>query len=218
MTKASKPGKPGASANVLPLTRKPGEAEADTLARCALQPSIRAAITARAFASSLGGETIDLGAMITALNDQATAAQHGDLGRAEDMLIAQAHTLDAIFNELARRAARNMGQYLNAADTYLRLALKAQSQCRATLEALATIKNPPIVYARQANIAAGPQQVNNGVPAKDARTRENESAQSELSGPSHELLPDTRATTHAVGGNPPLEAVGAFNRAEDAGR
>jgi len=42
--------------------------------------------------------------------------------------------------------------------------LKAQSQCRATLEALAAIKNPPIVYARQANIAAGPQQVNNGVP------------------------------------------------------
>jgi hypothetical protein len=45
----------------------------------------------------------------------------------------------------------------------MRLALKAQSQCRATLEALANIKNPPVVIARQANFAAGPQQVNNSV-------------------------------------------------------
>ena len=43
----------------------------------------------------------------------------------------------------------------------MRLALKAQGQCRATLETLATIKNPPVVFARQANIAQGPQQVNN---------------------------------------------------------
>ena len=51
---------------------------------------------------------------------------------------------------------------MQAAETYVRLALKAQAQCRATLETLATIKNPPVVYARQANIAAGRQQVNNG--------------------------------------------------------
>jgi hypothetical protein len=49
-------------------------------------------------------------------------------------------------------------------DPYLRLALKAQTQCRATLETLATIKNPPIIYAKQANFANGHQQVNNGVP------------------------------------------------------
>jgi hypothetical protein len=45
----------------------------------------------------------------------------------------------------------------------MRLALKAQSQSRATVETLAAIKNPPVVYARQANFAAGHQQVNNGV-------------------------------------------------------
>jgi hypothetical protein len=39
-------------------------------------------------------------------------------------------------------------------DRYLRLGLKAQSQCRATLETLVQIKNPPVVVARQANIAA----------------------------------------------------------------
>jgi hypothetical protein len=36
--------------------------------------------------------------------------------------------------------------------TYLRLGLKAQSQCRATLETLAAIKNPrPVAFVQQAN-------------------------------------------------------------------
>lgn len=51
-------------------------------------------------------------------------------------------------------------------ESFLRLALKAQNQCRATLETLAGIKNPPVVIARQANInhGNGNQQVNNGTP------------------------------------------------------
>jgi len=48
-----------------------------------------------------------------------------------------------------------MGEYVDAADTDMRLALRAQSQCRATLETLAAIKNPPVVFANQANIAHG---------------------------------------------------------------
>jgi hypothetical protein len=39
-------------------------------------------------------------------------------------------------------------------------AFKAQAQCRATFETIALSKNPP-VFARQANIAQGPQQINN---------------------------------------------------------
>ena len=45
----------------------------------------------------------------------------------------------------------------------MRLRLKAQSQARATLEALAQIKNPPVGYARQANATTGPQQNNFGI-------------------------------------------------------
>lgn len=40
-------------------------------------------------------------------------------------LTTQAHTLDAIFNELARRSALNMGEYINAAERYMRLASAA---------------------------------------------------------------------------------------------
>ena len=61
-------------------------------------------------------------------------------------------------------------EYVDHLDRYMRLALKAQGQCRATLETLATIKNPPVVFARQANIAQGPQQVNNVVSvSRDAQ-------------------------------------------------
>ena len=53
---------------------------------------------------------------------------------------------------------------------YKRQALKAQAQCRATLEALAEIKNPrPVAFVKQANISGGHQQVNNGMqPAQQA--------------------------------------------------
>jgi len=60
---------------------------------------------------------------------------------------------------LANRSALYLGDYLDAAERYMRLALKAQGQCRATLETLAVIKNPPL-FARQANITSSPQQVN----------------------------------------------------------
>jgi hypothetical protein len=53
----------------------------------------------------------------------------------------------------------------------MRLALKAQGQCRVTLETLTAIKNPPAaVFARQANIAHGAQQVNNEASARPATT------------------------------------------------
>lgn len=102
---------------------------------------------------------------IAMLREKAGAVNAGDLKDAEAMLMGQAIALNTIFGELARRAALNMGEYLDATDKYMRLALKAQGQCRATLETLATIKNPPVVFARQANIANGPQQVNNGTAA-----------------------------------------------------
>jgi hypothetical protein len=72
-------------------------------------------------------------------------------------------TLNVMFGDLSTLAKANLsGGYMEAGERYLRLALKAQSQSRATLETLSAIKNPPVVYAKQANIAHGPQQVNNG--------------------------------------------------------
>jgi hypothetical protein len=106
----------------------------------------------------------------------------------ETTLTSQVITLDAIFSEMARRAALNMSDHLGATETYLRLGLKAQAQCRATAHTLFEMKNPqPIAFVRQANIANGPQQVNNGV-VKQSRTRKEISADqsNELLGLNHE--------------------------------
>lgn len=77
-----------------------------------------------------------------------------------------------------------MGEYLDAAETYMHLGLKAQSQCRATLETLAKIKNPaPVTFVRQANVAHGPQQVNNApqpATGEASRARESETPPNEL--------------------------------------
>ena len=106
----------------------------------------------------------DIGLTETMLSLRAAIKEvgNGDLRSVEAILIGQAGALNAMFSELARCAGLNMGEHLGATETYMRLALKAQGQCRATLETLAAIKNPPVVYARQANISHGPQQVNNG--------------------------------------------------------
>ena len=122
-------------------------------------------------------DEIDTPTMLETLRDQAEAVQRGDLAHAEGMLINQASSLQALFVRLTERAMEQT--HMPNLEGYMRLALRAQSQCRATLETLATIKNPPIVYAKQANFAAGHQQVNNGIPSP-TQAREIESPQSKL--------------------------------------
>jgi hypothetical protein len=108
------------------------------------------------------GATADLTATVAALEATAAAVQREELGDAEALLMAQAVTLNTIFTRCAVQASRNLeGQHLEGTERYLRLALKAQSQCRTTIETLAIVRNPTTIFARQANIAQGPQQVNN---------------------------------------------------------
>jgi hypothetical protein len=40
------------------------------------------------------------------------------------MLVSQAHSLNAIFTELARRSALNMGEYIEPSEKYMRLAFE----------------------------------------------------------------------------------------------
>ena len=163
-------------------------------------------------------DELSLTDMVASLKEQGQAVNRGDLSAGERMLSAQAVTLNAMFAELARRAALNMGEHLDATDRYMRLALKAQSQCRATVETLAAIKNPP-VFARQANTAHGPQQVNNG-PVPDSTPACAHPGQTAFK--PTELLEDltdgrtqldTRATPATGRTHQDLAAVGTVNRA-----
>lgn len=204
---------PANDPKVLRVTAVLGDQSAEALkAEIAYDPAARSLAGARGFIKGSMGEQ-PLTESLAALKAQIKDVQSGSLAIAENTLVAQANTLDAIFNELARRAAMNMGEYLGATETYLRLALKAQSQCRATLETLATIKNPPVIYARQANVTTGPQQVNNGI-VTSACAREDESRLNKQSAGAHELLQDTGASSAAVDSDPALATVGEVHRAE----
>lgn len=207
------------------MTKKEMELNPREVAQSAVRPSIQAASTIRAW-KPLGAHDVELPSLVLELLSQSQAVVSGKMGRPESILIDQAHTLDTIFNRLARAAAANFdavgedARYREAVETYLRLAFRAQSQCRATLETLGALKNPgAVAFVRQANIANGPQQVNNGVPAPDpavpSRARESVSAQSRLLERQHGERLDTLAAGATVGVDPAMAPLGEIHRAEN---
>lgn len=199
----------------LQVTAKQGVSKERQLADVALDPLAGAAVIASTFGKPLSGET-DLTCVYEALHHRAKAIRDNKLASVEDMLTGQAAALNAMFLELARRSGSNMGEHMPAMETYMRLALKAQAQCRATLETLANIKNPPVVYARQANIANGPQQVNNGVAASPASNQANPPNQLLETDHGKRMEPGTAGA--AIGGDPALEAMGAIDGTADGRR
>lgn len=134
------------------------------IARAATRPTVTAAQTIKQAARP--GFDLGLQPIIEALREQTDAMAKGDLSRFEAMLATQAHTLDALGHCLARRAMANATEgYLDASETYMRLALRAFAGCRANIETLGTMKNPPaLAIVRQTNIGNAVQ-VNNGQPA-----------------------------------------------------
>ena len=131
-------------------------------------------------------------------------ASEGNLARPEAMLVSQAQTLDLLFNKLTRQAVGNIGHYPETVALYMKLALRAQSQCRAVAETLHEMKHPrPVAFFQQANIANGPQQVNNGSAAtpRASRAGENQKSPNEVIeaniGNGHSLDPGTTQSTAA---------------------
>jgi hypothetical protein len=117
-------------------------------AELAMSAPLTGAAVALAFSTRTVGE-LDLAETVSVLNARVAEVHRGDLREAEAILTAQALALNAIFTEMAVYAGLNMKHSLDMADRCMRLALKAQGQCRATFETLAAIKNPPAaVFAR----------------------------------------------------------------------
>ena len=79
-----------------------------------------------------------------------------------------------------------------------------------------------MVIARQANIAHGPQQVNNAAPPNGAhahaQAREIPSEPTKLLEQTHGERLDTGATSQAVGSDPAMATVGTIHRPENGGR
>lgn len=175
-------------------------------AKVALSPSVHAGAVVEQYGNALfGKDNMDMHCLEQAVREATEAIHRGDMKAVEAMLYGQAVALQTMFTNLARRADCQQGR-LDNIEALLKLAFKAQNQCRMTLETLSNVKNPPVVYARQANITSGPQQVNNGL----THATEKNIVQNELLEDSHvkrldgrtqgqTSRPDTHMETVAIG-------------------
>jgi hypothetical protein len=186
-------------------TKRPDEVQR-VIAQVAASPVVNAASLLLEFGPK--ADSLTLEALIQELERQCYATSTADWSRAEELLLTQAHALQAIFCSCASKMAS--AQVVNHYQTYGLLALKAQNQCRATLATLAEIKNP--TRATFIKNTATNQQVNLGEPKISAN-----SANEVLDSKPYERL-DSGTPSAAVAADPTLEAVGARHRPKDGRR
>jgi hypothetical protein len=133
-------------------------AQALVNAAIATNAPANAAVVLSAFGSFFGPQ--EMVSLMEAVEALVEKVQNGDMSVVEQMLLSQSVALQGVFTSLTFRAANQTNPRL--LQTQLGLALRAQSQARATLETLIQLKNPASpTYIAQTNIAAR-QQVNNG--------------------------------------------------------
>lgn len=200
-----------------PEQSTPGPAtESNSLAKsmafaCTYPEGKAARVISATDAKSIYGEP-DMGELVRNIELHTELVNAGEMHRLEGMLVSQAIALESLFTHLAERAMAHA--QIPGFEANMRMALRAQNQSRATIEALVNLKNPPIVFAKQANIAHGPQQVNNGSAPQDealARSESRNQPNKVLEHSTNELL-DTGTKVKAGRGHPPLETVVAIHR------
>ena len=206
---------------VLNVTVARGQTEAQGVAAAAVMPAVNAAIVMDAYQANIVGSDVNLMALIESLQQSTDKAKAGDLSGLEAMLIGQATALQTIFTSLARRAM--IQEYQKNLESFLGLALKAQAQSRATISALVDLKYPrQATFVKQANIANGPQQVNNGTMqagthshAAEIQPSQNELLEDQRYGSTQM---DTRATPKAARGHSTVETMAKVHRAAERKR
>jgi hypothetical protein len=141
------------------LAKQDEKAESERYAKISLSASFMSAAISDSFTSALLPDA-KMADVASALGDKVTTIQNGDMKPIEAMLIGQAQALQTMFVTLGRMAAgkTSLPQYT----AFMNMAFKAQSQSRATIQALTELKYPKqATFVKQANIAGGNQQVNN---------------------------------------------------------
>lgn len=194
----------------LPVVCREGESQHPPFSKLMASPELAALRVIRAAEGDQGfGADLDMPSLLDRLRTQASAVNSGEMQQVEAMLMNQATALQSLFARLTERGMNCT--VVQQFDVHLRLALRAQSQCCRTLEALAEIKNPPVVFAKTANIAHQ-QQVNNGVVAAESRPPTVDNPQNKLL----ECVPGERldfgAATTTSGADPQLATLESVNR------
>ena len=193
------------------------------MADLTVSPFINGGMVVHAFTSTLlGDDATGITELVESLRDSARKTNDGDLSNMEAMLVSQATALQTIFANYARRAQMQTQQ--RNLEAFMGMAFKAQAQSRATISALVDLKFPKqATFVKQANIAHGPQQVNNGLSAcadadrsaqARAQGKETEPEQNkllEVSSNGRTYL-DTKAAPKPAGSHREVAAVETVNR------
>ena len=143
------------------------QAESERYANIILSASYMSAILGDGFTNSILPEA-KISEVASVLKCKIENVQAGNMTTIEAMLVGQAQALQTMFVSLGRQAASKtqLAQYT----AFMNLALKAQSQSRATIQALVELKYPKQTnFVKQANIANGHQQINNNAPAQSTK-------------------------------------------------
>ena len=195
------------STNKTVPVKKLKQSESEHYAKVSLSPTTMSAVLTEAFANKIFPDT-RIADVATILKERITNIQDGDMKPIEAMLIAQAQALQTMFVSLGREAVGKT--QLNQYTAFMNLALKAQSQSRATIQALIELKYPKqATFVKQANISNGHQQVNNGTNTHThAHARENTIQPNELLEVNNgSKAVDNRATQTTIPKNKAMAAV-----------
>lgn len=91
----------------------------------------------------VNAKDLDIAAqLLPALDDRIAKVVAGDIGDLKGLLVAQLNLLNTVFVTSMMNAKANQSDFPAAHERYMRLGLKAQAQCRATVETVARLVNP----------------------------------------------------------------------------
>lgn len=119
------------------------------IAAQAMDPCVTSSAVVAAFWEEAAGAAIDPQAGYEAVREQVQDVREGGLSGAEATLVGQATALNVIFAEMARRGQAALNRPGIAAERYLRLAMRAQAQCRLTLHELRGLADRPAKAAEE---------------------------------------------------------------------
>jgi hypothetical protein len=156
--------------SVVQLSLKDGQTKEDALSEFWLSPSTMGASVIDAYKKNVQGDELSFEMALDVLSKNAKSINDGDVDKIEAMLMCQANALEVMFSYLARKALAQ--QYFNQYQANIQLALKAQNQCRTTLQTLIQLKQPnQTSFIKQTNISNGHQQVNNSFISESSQNK-----------------------------------------------
>lgn len=143
----------------VPVVKGKTELEtAERIAKLAVSPEMSSQRVVAASERNKGlDEYLDIPQLMAVLKAESERLSDGKSEDIAPILANQALALQSLFSRLTERALSQSA--MTNIEAFMRLALRAQSQCRATLETLSSLNKAPTVFAQQANVATN-QQIN----------------------------------------------------------